>query len=217
MCATTGPSCLIRSSGSRDDGPASEIAAERLRVLVVDRRGDAARARRVLLVVERVAALTDHLERRPHRLGRDDRVSVMRGRPFTLRMRVDLLVGQRGEDRLADAGRVQRNAAAELHQDAHHLAALDLRDEHRLGAVENREVRGLARLLHQPAHVRRGSAPTKSRLARKLGADGERLQADVPAPEIAGLVDVAHLSRASRAAGAWSTAADRRVARCRSA
>lgn len=27
VCATTGPNCRIRSSGSREDGPASEIAA----------------------------------------------------------------------------------------------------------------------------------------------------------------------------------------------
>jgi hypothetical protein len=52
VCATTGPSCLIRASGNREEGPASENRAERFGVLVIDRRSDATRADRVLFVIE---------------------------------------------------------------------------------------------------------------------------------------------------------------------
>jgi len=95
------------------------------------------------------------------------------------------------ENRFADTGRVQRDAATELHQDAHHLAALDLRDENRLGAIEDRKVRRLAGLLHQPAHVN-VTLPDEITIGQEPGAHRECLKPDVPVAEIARLVDVTH-------------------------
>ena len=47
-------------------------------------------------------------------------------------------------------------------------------------------------LLHQAAHV--GVAlRDEVAIGEESGADGERLQADIPESQIAGLVDVAHL------------------------
>jgi hypothetical protein len=116
---------------------------------------------------------------------------VIRGKPFTLRIASICSSGNDAKDRLANARRVQRDAAAELHQNAHHLVALDLRDEHRLGAIKDREVRRLAGLLHQPAHV---DVALRNEIAigEKSGADGERMQADVPEAKIAPLVHIAH-------------------------
>src|SRR4029079_2371454 len=109
--------------------------AERLLVLVVDRRRDAARAGQVLLVVERPAALANDTDACPHRLRRRDRVLGDARQTLDLQQRVDLVVGQRREDRLAHAGSVQRHAAAELDDRTHRLTALDLVDEYRFGAV----------------------------------------------------------------------------------
>jgi hypothetical protein len=88
--------------------------------------------------------MSNHLERGPHRLGRDDRVRRDSRQALDLEDRVDLLVGQRREECLADTRRVKRHAAADLHEDAHHLVALHLGDEHRFGPVQDREVRRLA-------------------------------------------------------------------------
>ena len=192
MCATSGsqlPDALVGQARRR---PRQRDRPQRLRVLVVDGRGDAARARRVLLVVERVAAVANDLERRPHRLRRNDRVRRDARQSLHLEDRVDLLVGQRGEYRLADARSVQRHPAAEPHQDPHHLVTLDLRDEHGLGAVEDGEVRGLARLLHQAAHVE-VALRDEVAIGEKPGTDGEGVKADIPETERAGLIDVAHL------------------------
>src|SRR5205814_7991378 len=56
-----------RGTGNRD-------RAERLGMLVVDRRSNAAGRARVLLVVEGIASLADHAQGCPHRLHRHDRV-----------------------------------------------------------------------------------------------------------------------------------------------
>jgi hypothetical protein len=51
-------------------------------------------------------------------------------------------------------------------------------------------------------------SPTKSRLREKSGADGERVQADVPEAQIARLVDVAQLfqRRQKPVRGRWRQA-----------
>ena len=83
-------------------------------VFVVDRARHATGADQVLGVVEREPALANDPQCGPHRLRRGDRVVGDAGQALDLQERVDLLVGQRGEDRLADPGGVQRHAAAQL-------------------------------------------------------------------------------------------------------
>ena len=115
----------------------------------------------------------------------------MRGRPFTLRIASICSSGSEAKIALPTPDACSGTRLPSLHQNPHHLVALDLSDEHRLGAVEDREVRRLAGLFHQPAHV---DVALRDEIAigEKSGADGERMQADVPEPEIACLVHIAH-------------------------
>ena len=117
--------------------------------------------------------------------------SVIRGSPLTLRIASTCSSGSAANNALPTPEACKRNAAPELHDRAHHLAALHLVDEDRLGAIQDREIRGLAGLLHEPAHVRM-ALRDEIAAREERRADGERLQADVPAAELAGLVDVAH-------------------------
>src|SRR5260221_3491645 len=96
-----------RRSGERD-------RPECFGVLVVDRRADASSTDRVLLVVERPAPLPDDAHTRPHRFGRGDRVAGDARQAADLEDRIDLVVGEGGEDGLAYTRRVQRRAATQF-------------------------------------------------------------------------------------------------------
>src|SRR5260221_3193940 len=88
-------------------------------------------------------------------------------------------LGQGGEERLANARAVQRDANSRRGRGAHHLTALDLREEARLAAIEDREIDGLTAFLHEAAHARPGDFEKITRLDE--GApDDKGLHADRP-------------------------------------
>jgi hypothetical protein len=81
--------------------------------------------------------------------------SVIRGRPLTLRIASICSSGSESEDRLADAGRMQRHATAELDDRfASFRGTAPDRRNTASSPIENAEIRRLARLLHQTAHIR---------------------------------------------------------------
>src|SRR6202030_2138943 len=97
-----------------------------------------------------------------------------------------------GEQRLAGARAVDRDANAWRGERTHHLAALDLRQEHRPAAVENRQIDGLAALLHETAHARPGDLEQIARLDKGAAHD-ERLNADGPVSRLGVAAHVALL------------------------
>ena len=148
-------------------------------MLVVYACRDAARGPFMFLVVEGIAALTNHAQRRPHGFRRNDGIVGDAGQSDDFEDRADLLIRQRRKNRLADARRVQRHAAAKLDKRAHRFVTLHLGDENGFGSVENRKIGGFSRLLHQPSHVR-VALRDKVAIGKEGAADGEGLQPDVP-------------------------------------
>lgn len=61
----------------------------------------------------------------------------------------DLLVGPGGQDGLADAGGMNRTAAAGTEESAHRRVAFDLRNEDDVAAFFDADIRRLAAFLHQ--------------------------------------------------------------------
>ena len=162
------------------------------RVLVVDRRGDAARAGRVLLVVERLAALADHRSAAHIVSGAVIVCAVIRGRPLTLRI---ASICSSGSDAKIALPTPDACSGTRLPS----LTMVRIISRHCTWSMNTASVPSrIARfavspgLLHQPPHVR-VALRDEIAVGEKARADGERLQADVPEPEVAGLVDVAHL------------------------
>src|SRR5205823_6540529 len=109
--------------------PRERNGAQRLGMLVVYACRDAARGPFMFLVVEGIAALTNHAQRRPHGFRRNDGIVGDAGQSDDFEDRADLLIRQRRKNRLADARRVQRHAAAKLDKRAHRFVTLHLGDE----------------------------------------------------------------------------------------
>ena len=74
---------------------------------------------------------------------------------------------------------MQEHPPARLADRAHGLTALDLAHVDRHVVVDDREVRGLAALFHQPAEIRARAAPDVARLEKGI-ADDKGLHADGP-------------------------------------
>ena len=94
-----------------------------------------------------------------------------------------------GEDRLADAGSMERAARARPEEGADRLVRLDLADEHHAIILGDAEIGGLAGAFHQLLHdgasaVDQLAAPQERR-AHAVGLDADR-------PELLGFVELDH-------------------------
>ena len=93
------------------------------------------------------------------------------------------------EDRLADAGRMERAARARPEEGADRLMRLDLADEHHAIVLGDTEIGGLAGAFHQLLHDDAGAvdqlAAPQERRAHAVGLDADR-------PELLGFVELDH-------------------------
>src|SRR5512141_2408045 len=99
--------------------------ARRYAVVTEERRADAEHPLVVLLVVERVAARAHDTQLPLERPDRGDRLGRASGEADAADDRVDLGFGQRGEDRLADAGAVRQLALAEVGRQLHRAGTVN--------------------------------------------------------------------------------------------
>ena len=103
-----------------------------------------------------------------------------------------LIVRQGGEERLAGAGGVHRQFAADRRRHAHQRRTLHLIDDDRLvlAGIQHRQVDGFAGLFHQAAQ-RRVHHRQQVAALQEAAADHKGVRADGPQAEIA---DLAHES-----------------------
>jgi len=142
------------------------------------RDGEAAHAELLLAVVDRVPALAGRGELREERVDVGDRL-VRRGRHADAAH--DLahrLVGELGEDRLADARAVRVDAPADLGEHPHRVARRRLGDVDRHVAVDHREVRRLAEVVGEALQV--GARAGAELAARRLAEPDEARAEGVP-------------------------------------
>ena len=99
------------------------------------------------------------------------------------------------EDRLADAGSMERAARSRPEEGADRLMRLDLADEHHAVILGDAEIGGLAGAFHQRLHDGARAvdelAAAQERRAHAVGLDADR-------PELLGLVELDHAVAAQR-------------------
>ena len=123
---------------------------------VIDRRGDRAQTDLVFAVLDGVALVADAAELRRELLGCGEGV---RRKGLQLRVRQNAAAfgrGDVGKEELALRGAVDRQARADLGDDAQTRAGLLLRERHDRGAVKNGQEDALAKLIADGLHVRPG-------------------------------------------------------------
>ena len=140
-------------------GPETDTAIHDSR-LGPDRDGDAAHAGLLLLLVEGVAARAHQGEvGQQGRLGHQGVLGLLVEADPTDDL-ADPAVGELAEQRLADAGAVQVDLAADLGEHPHRVPRRHLGDVLGVGAGEDRQVGRLAERVDQPTQDTSVSAPT---------------------------------------------------------
>ena len=143
-----------------------------------DRDCDAAHALVVLLVVDGVAALADLLQRAAQRLVVDDRVRRVGTEVEPVEERVTPRGGQRGEERLAGSGRVQRHAVADLREQADDLLARHRLDVHG-GDVVERSVFQIV-TAHREGLIRREALQSQAQARAEVDRLSARIEEQLP-------------------------------------